>query len=161
MSDNSNWYRNLTIRRPSGLGHIRGQGAKRVAGADTTIVTGDTTDPGASGIIKVTIDGSTMTVDVGAFQASATDGSPALLTNFKGGILAQAQSGTVTDATLDANTIADVVAVGGSPFFITEWPNAILMKRGLERELLISRNFNLFPPPFPFITQLGGKRILY
>ena len=109
FTDLNNHYR-AVARRRSTTGHER-VGAKRVASTTTTIVTGDTTDPGASGTIKVTIDGSTMTIDIGAYNSSGTDGTPELTAVLTGGVSLFSQGG-VGQATADNHTIADVVAAG-------------------------------------------------
>jgi hypothetical protein len=110
MSDNNNWYRTQVVRNSGGAGHFR-VGEKRVAGVTTNIIANSASDPGASGVVRVTIDGSTMTIDVGSYNASGTDGTPQLLTNVKGGCFLQVQSGVLANASLAGHTIGDVVPV--------------------------------------------------
>lgn len=112
-SDSNNEYRVDATRRSGGAGYIR-RGEKRVASVNTTIVTNSASDPGASGTISVTIDGSTMSIVIGAYSNNGTDGTPELLTNLKGAVHVLAVS-AVGDATLDTHTIADVAAAATWP----------------------------------------------
>lgn len=105
-SDSNNIYFVNAVRR-STTGHQR-SGSKRVASSNTVLVTDDATDPGASGTISVKIDGSTMTITVGSrVDATGTDASPQLLTNFKGGCMGISVTG-LGAVTLDTHTIRDV-----------------------------------------------------
>ena len=106
IADGANLYR-AVARRRSVTGHNR-LAEKRVGGSTTNLIADDAADPGASGTITIKVDGSTITLTIGAYTTTGTDASPQLLTNLKGG--ANVLGGTlVTDATLDNHTIADVI----------------------------------------------------
>lgn len=106
LTDANNFYR-TTCRRSSGVGYVR-DGSKRIASSNTTIVTNSASDPGGSGAIAVQIDGSTMSITIGAYSNTGTDGTPQNLTEFRCGCDLFGQA--IGDCTLDNHTIADVVS---------------------------------------------------
>lgn len=102
--DNNNHYRAQAFRNTGPV--YQRLLRKRVAGTNTNFYS-DTTDPGTSGVLEVTMDGSTVTMTIGAFFTSQTDASPSLTSNRQGAC--DVQGVVVGDATLDNNVIADIV----------------------------------------------------
>jgi hypothetical protein len=83
---------------------------KRVAGSNTDFFS-DTNDPGASGLLKITVDGSTVTGYWGASGNSGaqTDASPSLTSNVRVAVTI-GQAGATSDQTFDNNHWEDIVA---------------------------------------------------
>lgn len=79
---------------------------KRVLGTYTEFYE-DSTDPGASSTDSITVDGSTVSWNIGGASGSGTDGTPELTGNLKGGCMCLAVSG-LGNVTLDNNNIKDV-----------------------------------------------------
>lgn len=81
---------------------------KRVGASNTTFYI-DATDPGASGVARIDVDGATITGWWGAFTSGPqTDASPQLLTNFAVQVTLGALDVT-GDVTLDNNEWSDIV----------------------------------------------------
>lgn len=117
-SDDSNFYDVIANRRTSLHDRI---GRKRVAGAFTVIIADDNNDPGSTGTIVCAMDGSTLSLQIGSYTNTGTDGSPQLTTNLNGGCRMFAGS-VLTSGTLDGHTIEDIVAPAPTiPITAIQW----------------------------------------